>query len=80
MQGPKDFFGLPGLILELSINDGAVTIEATKITNKKLTTELDLPKKMKGKKVNELTYQDILRKFIQEKIKEERNPFWTIRY
>lgn len=78
--GPERLYGLPGLILELDINDGAVTIEATKIENKKLTTEFDLPKKQKGKKINDLAFQDMLRKFIQEKIKEERNPFWTIRY
>ncbi len=78
--GPERLYGLPGLILELNINDGAVIIEATKIEPLKITTQMDLPKKMKGKKVNELAYQDILRKFIQEKIKEERNPFWIIRY
>ncbi|MEA5460024.1 GLPGLI family protein [Arcicella sp. LKC2W] len=78
--GPERLYGLPGLILELDINDGAVTIEATKIENKKLTTEFDLPKKQKGKKINDLAFQDMLRKFIQEKIKEERNPYWTIRY
>lgn len=78
--GPERLYGLPGLILELNINDGAVIVEATKIEPLKITTQLDLPKKMKGKKVNELAYQDILRKFIQEKIKEERNPFWIIRY
>jgi len=78
--GPERLYGLPGLILELDINDGAVTIEATKIETKKLTTEFDLPKKQKGKKINDLAFQDMLRKFIQEKIKEERNPFWTIRY
>jgi GLPGLI family protein len=78
--GPERLYGLPGLILELDINDGAVTIEATKIENKKLTTELDLPKKQKGKKINELVYQDMLWKFIQDKIKSEQNPFWAIRY
>ncbi|PWK26395.1 GLPGLI family protein [Arcicella aurantiaca] len=78
--GPERLYGLPGLILELDINDGAVIIEATKIENKKLTTEFDLPKKQKGKKINDLAFQDMLRKFIQEKIKEERNPYWTIRY
>ncbi|MDZ7896915.1 MAG: GLPGLI family protein [Arcicella sp.] len=78
--GPERLYGLPGLILELNINDGAVIIEATKIEPLKITTQMDLPKKLKGKKVNELAYQDILRKFIQEKIKEERNPFWIIRY
>jgi GLPGLI family protein len=78
--GPERLYGLPGLILELNINDGAVIVEATKIEPLKITTQMDLPKKLKGKKVNELAYQDILRKFIQEKIKEERNPFWIIRY
>jgi GLPGLI family protein len=78
--GPERLYGLPGLILELNINDGAVIVEATKIEPIKITTQMDLPKKMKGKKVTELAYQDILRKFIQEKIKEERNPFWIIRY
>jgi GLPGLI family protein len=78
--GPERLYGLPGLILELDINDGAMTIEATKIENKKLTTELDLPKKQKGKKINDLAYQDMLRKFIRERIKEERNPYWVIRY
>lgn len=78
--GPERLYGLPGLILALDINDGAVTVEASRIESKKLTTELDLPKKQKGKKINEITYQEMLRKFIQEKIKEERNPFWIIRY
>ncbi len=78
--GPERLYGLPGLILALDINDGAVTVEASRIESKKLTTELDLPKKQKGKKINEIAYQEMLRKFIQEKIKEERNPFWIIRY
>ncbi len=78
--GPERLYGLPGLILALDINDGAVTVEASRIESKKLTTELDLPKKQKGKKINDAAYQEMLRKFIQEKIKEERNPFWIIRY
>jgi GLPGLI family protein len=78
--GPERIYGLPGLILELNINDGCVIVEATKIETKKLTQEMDLPKKLKGKKLNELAYQEMLRKFIQEKIKEERNPFWYLRY
>ena len=55
-------------------------VEATKIEPLTITTEMDLPKKLKGKKINELAYQDMLRKFIQEKIKEEQNPFWSMRY
>jgi GLPGLI family protein len=78
--GPERLYGLPGLIMELDINDGAVIVEATKIEPLTITNEMDLPKKLKGKKINELAYQDMLRKFIAEKIKEERNPFWSIRY
>ncbi len=78
--GPERLYGLPGLIMELDINDGAVIVEATKIEPLKIASEMDLPKKLKGKKLNELSYQDMLRKYIQEKIKEEQNPFWSIRY
>jgi GLPGLI family protein len=78
--GPERLYGLPGLIMELDINDGVVIIEATKIEPLKITNEMDLPKKLKGKKLNELAYQDMIRKYIQEKIKEEQNPFWSIRY
>ena len=78
--GPERLYGLPGLIMELNIGDGALIIEATKIEPLTITNEMDLPKKLKGKKINDLAFQDMLRKFIQEKIKEERNPFWSIRY
>ena len=78
--GPERLYGLPGLIMEIDINDGAVIVEATKIEPLTITNEMDLPKKLKGKKINELAYQDMVRKYIQEKIKEERNPFWSIRY
>jgi len=79
--GPERLCGLPGLILELDINDGTVLVEATKITARKLTTELNLPKKLKGAKLTEAAYQQALGKFIREKIKEERSPYWGgVRY
>lgn len=78
--GPERLWGLPGLILELDINDGTVTIIASKIEFKKLNQELALPKKLKGKKINEAEYKDMQIKFIKEKTKEERNPFWFLRY
>ncbi|MDR6560946.1 MULTISPECIES: GLPGLI family protein [unclassified Arcicella] len=78
--GPERLWGLPGLILELDINDGTVTIIASKIEFKKLNQELALPKKLKGKKITEAEYKDMQIKFIKEKIKEERNPFWFLRY
>jgi GLPGLI family protein len=78
--GPERFFGLPGLILEVNLNDGAMVITADKIEPKKLTTELDLPKKIKGKKINENDYVEILKKYFAEKRKLEQPPFWYIRY
>jgi GLPGLI family protein len=78
--GPERLYGLPGLILELDINNGAVIIEATKIENKKLVQELDLPKKMKGKKVNEAAYQEVIRKHMADMKKAEEYPFYGIRY
>lgn len=78
--GPERLWGLPGLILELDINNGACVISASKIEFKKLTTELDLPKKIKGSKIKEVGYQQMIEKHVKEKFKEEVNPFWSIRY
>ena len=78
--GPERFFGLSGLILEVDINNGAIVITADKIDEKKLTTELDFPKKIRGKKIKEKEYETILRKYFAEKRKMEQPPFWNIRY
>jgi len=78
--GPERFFGLPGLILEVNINDGALVITADQIVLKKLTTELDLPKKIKGKKIKETEYFAILRKYMEEKKKAEQPYFYSMRY
>jgi GLPGLI family protein len=78
--GPDRFNGLPGMILEIDINDGAMTITANKINLKKLTTELDLPKKIKSKKIKNEAYLNLVKQVILEKRKEESFPFWGIRY
>ncbi|MFL0162354.1 GLPGLI family protein [Aquirufa salirivi] len=77
--GPERYFGLPGLILELDINDGDVTIIASKIEFKKLTNEFNL-KKIKGKKISDAEYNKIIADFIKESIKGLRNPYWGLRY
>ena len=77
--GPEQYFGLPGLILELDINDGDVLITATKVEFKKLDKETALPK-LKGKRITEKTYTQLLWKHIDESIKARRNPYWAIRY
>jgi GLPGLI family protein len=77
--GPERYFGLPGVILELDINEGDVVITATKIEFKKLDKELIIPK-TKGKKIKDADYDALLRKHLKDSIKSQRNPYWAIRY
>jgi GLPGLI family protein len=78
--GPERLCGLPGLILEADINNGAMLISADRIEAKTLTKELELPKKLKGKKSSEAQYQAALKKYIDERVKNEEPYFWGIRY
>jgi len=78
--GPEGYSGLPGLILELNINEGDVIVTASniKITSDKV--DLPLPKKMKGKTSTIEAFDNMINKFISESIEAERNPYWRIRY
>jgi GLPGLI family protein len=78
--GPEGYYGLPGMILEIDINDGAKVITADKIEDKALTTELEAPKKPKGKKVTYDQYLKQLSDHIAEKKKLEEPWFWSMRY
>lgn len=78
-SGPEQFHGLPGMILELDIDDGTLKIEATSVEFKKLEKELVLPK-MKGKKINDKDFNTLISKYISDSIKSQRNPYWVIRY
>lgn len=78
--GPADFNGLPGMILELDYNDGAMTIVADKIETKPVTTELALPKKLKGKKVTQQRINEVTTEIIKEKIVSEEPWFWVLNY
>ena len=79
--GPERFYGLPGLILEVDVNDGGMLVSADKIDLKKISaTELDLPKKLKGKKISEAEYTAMLKKHMDQKKDAEEPPFWGIRY
>ena len=77
--GPERYFGLPGLIMELEVNDGDVVITATKVEFKKLDKELILPK-MKGKKIKDADYDRLITNHIKDSIKSYRNPYWAMRY
>jgi len=78
--GPERYCGLPGLILEVDVNNGAYLVSADKLEAKALTKEFDLPKKLKGKKVNEEGYQSTLKKIITRAVKNEEPYFWNIPY
>jgi GLPGLI family protein len=78
--GPERNFGLPGLILEVNVNDDAMVITAQSVTMRKLTNELEMPKKLKSKKIKEAEYQAMINKHMKEKIKAEEFPYWGIPY
>ena len=78
--GPEGYGGLPGVILELNINDGDAVITATKVDLESAMDKLPIPKKMKGKKTNREELNSKLEKFIAQSIEGRKNPFWRIRY
>jgi GLPGLI family protein len=62
-HGPGDYWGLPGLILE--VNNGATTILCSKITlNPKEKVAIKVPKK--GQKVTSEEFEGIMKKKIEE--------------
>jgi GLPGLI family protein len=66
-NGPAEFFGLPGLILE--INDGKLTLVCTKIViNPEEVITIDEPKK--GKEVTQKEFDDIIEKKTKEMMKQ----------
>ncbi len=78
--GPERYNGLPGVILELNLNEGDVVIEATKVEFRKLTADdLKLPK-LKGKKLDDAGYDALIGQHIKQSMTANRNPFWSIRY
>lgn len=79
-SGPERFIGLPGMILEVDINEGALVLTADKIDLKPLTTELNAPQKLKGKKIDMPEFNHLVEKQIKESRQAERPWFWGMRY
>ncbi len=78
--GPERMSGLPGLILELDINDGDVEIIAQSVAFRPVTAdELKLPK-TKGKKITDAEYNAMVKKRIDERIAAHDYPYSGIRY
>lgn len=78
--GPEGFGGLPGIILEIDINEGDAVITATKVDIDTSLDKLPIPKKMKGKKTSYTELNTKLEKFIAQSIEGRKNPYWRIRY
>ena len=73
--GPENYYGLPGTIMEVDINDGAVVMTATQVEFKKLEKELTLPKKIKGKRIKNKDYISLIFNHIKDSITAQRSPF-----
>ncbi|MDX2134203.1 MAG: GLPGLI family protein [Saprospiraceae bacterium] len=79
--GPERLCGLPGMILEVDINNGALVVAADKIDFYPVDAgKLALPAKPKGKKISEAEYQSMLVKYIAEKRENQEPWFWGLRY
>ncbi len=78
--GPEGFSGLPGMILEIVVNESDVVISATSIDFEQADVKLPIPKKMKGKEIDFAVFDNKVKDFIDQSIEGERNPFWRIRY
>jgi GLPGLI family protein len=77
-SGPGEFGGLPGLILEIDINDKASTIIAESI-NLDVQPEI-IPPKSKGKIIDYEKYRNLIGTYIKDCIERRRNPYWNLRY
>lgn len=79
--GPELYSGLPGMILELEVNDGDLIVSAIDIKMKPVAGEdINLPKKVKGRKIDEKQYKQLITAHIQDSIKARRAPFWAMPY
>lgn len=69
-NGPADFYGLPGLILE--INDGELTLICSKIVlYPEKAIEIKEPKR--GKEVSQFEYDEIVKKKSEEQMEQFRS-------
>jgi GLPGLI family protein len=78
--GPGQYFGLPGLIMELDVNQGDLVLTATKVELKPVGEEINLPKKIKGKKITSPEYDTLLWTHIRDSMVAHRNPYWSMPY
>ncbi len=78
--GPEGYGGLPGMILEIDINNGDAIIFASEVKLEEPEVKLPYPKKLKGKKIEQSALDAIVKKYIDETIEGKKNPYWRVRY
>lgn len=77
--GPELYYGLPGLILEINVQDGIVQLTATSV---KLDDKIEipaLPKKLKGKRINLVTFNNLIKEHLKQQESMHQFP-WSLRY
>jgi GLPGLI family protein len=74
--GPERFCGLPGMILEVDVNDGAMIITADRIEEKSPGDKMEFPVKVKGKRITEADYIKKITTYISDKRAAEEIYFW----
>jgi GLPGLI family protein len=79
-SGPERFGGLPGLILEVDINKGALLITAESVNLKPVNEELKKPTFKRITTISEEKYRMLLQQHFDKKRKDEEPPFTGIRY
>lgn len=77
--GPEGYSGLPGMILELDVNDGNIIVSATEVDLTTPVEKLPIPKKIKGKEITYHEFKTKMRKYIDETIEGKKNPYWRVR-
>ncbi len=78
--GPERFGGLPGLILEVNINDGALVISAEEIKLMPVDGKLEKPSFRRLRTIDEASYRELVYRHYQQKRKLEEPAFYGIRY
>ena len=78
--GPDRFSGLPGLILEVDINDGAMILTAERIESIADPKVFEIPNKIKGKEITLTEFNKTLKDYIDEKRKVEQPWFFGVPY
>jgi Protein of unknown function (Porph_ging). len=78
--GPEGYGGLPGMIMEININENDAVITATNVNLEEAELKIPYPKKIKGKKIAKSDYDSMVKKYIDEMIEGKKNPYWRVRY